>query len=476
MSQPWTSFDPFKTMDFRPSYIPAPRDEDNPSYIVSFAPEEIGSPAFHEFFAFHGFVVVRNVLTTSECEATVDDVVRHIRTEAPEFDLFNPSTHGAWNSAPYGQPRKQHCGGIFTPQLLRNRLNRMLHRVFAECVGTSNLLVSHDRFACYRPTVVPSGADATLFRTPDNIHLDLDPLAYTAATAAPPGAPQSSTTGKRLGLDGKGARGNRAAAAKTAADSSPRTPAETLARRDALDWGGTTTWVDENNLAAEAISYGGLAVQGVLNLLDNRAEGAPSDVDVDDAGDDGGLMLVPGFHKSFAAFAAAAGRACAAGRLTCGRSVRFEERSAIRSAGQRIPMRAGSLVVWDQRLAHGSRGNRSGRPRVVQFVRMFPSATMSAEARARRACAVRAALIAHGLQPVVAEAGPAEVCALDLPAAADVARVAGLAMCGENVPQSVLSPSKVAEVSATSAAAARTEGDLSRTEPPAEAATTAPAT
>lgn len=35
-------------------------------------------------------------------------------------------------------------------------------------------------------------------------------------------------------------------------------------------------------------------------------------------------------------------------------------------------MRPGSMVIWDQRMAHGSFRNRSGRMRCAQFIKMYP--------------------------------------------------------------------------------------------------------
>jgi len=36
-------------------------------------------------------------------------------------------------------------------------------------------------------------------------------------------------------------------------------------------------------------------------------------------------------------------------------------------------MRAGSLLIWDQRTVHGSRPNDSNRARYCQFMKMFPN-------------------------------------------------------------------------------------------------------
>jgi len=40
-------------------------------------------------------------------------------------------------------------------------------------------------------------------------------------------------------------------------------------------------------------------------------------------------------------------------------------------------MRQGSIVIWDQRMAHGSIPNQSSRMRASQFFRMFKKSTVS---------------------------------------------------------------------------------------------------
>ena len=72
---------------------------------------------------------------------------------------------------------------------------------------------------------------------------------------------------------------------------------------------------------------------------------------------------------------------------------------------QRVPVRAGSLIVWDVRLVHGSTPDmapqgRQTRPRFVQFVTLRTSQLLRGEcqdAASRRAALVRRLYATHGL-------------------------------------------------------------------------------
>ena len=47
-------------------------------------------------------------------------------------------------------------------------------------------------------------------------------------------------------------------------------------------------------------------------------------------------------------------------------------------------MRAGSLVIWDQRTPHGAVSNNSSRPRFAQFMKMFPAQPIDSSRLAAR--------------------------------------------------------------------------------------------
>ena len=89
------------------------------------------------------------------------------------------------------------------------------------------------------------------------------------------------------------------------------------------------------------------ATQGILYL---------SDV----AEDEGALELVPGFHRRIDAWLDELGTA--------------DPRQVDLSAqAVRVPASAGDLVIWRQDLPHGASPNRGARPRIAQYVNMFPA-------------------------------------------------------------------------------------------------------
>jgi ectoine hydroxylase-related dioxygenase (phytanoyl-CoA dioxygenase family) len=98
----------------------------------------------------------------------------------------------------------------------------------------------------------------------------------------------------------------------------------------------------------------GLLLQAVLNLLDNHEE-------------DGGYWVVPGFHKVFDEYF----KNCRGSRKFASHS--WSPKDHVGERAKRIPMRQGSMVIWDQRMPHGSKGNDGSRFRAAQFIRMFPA-------------------------------------------------------------------------------------------------------
>jgi hypothetical protein len=140
------------------------------------------------FFDKFGFVVVRDVLTPQEAQATVNEILgllevlspflvsphttrtRHdttLTTHAPphthrtrhdtqceqegtegRFDRHDVSTWDQWPAdgmAKHGMPSRP---PLFTPQILRNRQNPRLVSPFALLFGSEDIMISHDRCAC----------------------------------------------------------------------------------------------------------------------------------------------------------------------------------------------------------------------------------------------------------------------------------------------------------------------------------------
>ena len=92
-----------------------------------------------------------------------------------------------------------------------------------------------------------------------------------------------------------------------------------------------------------------LGMQGILYLTDTPPE-------------QGAFTLVPGFHRRVGDWLAS---------LPPGADPRRQDLHALGS--QPIGGRAGDLIVWHHALPHGSRPNRGTRPRMVQYIAMFPT-------------------------------------------------------------------------------------------------------
>ena len=92
-----------------------------------------------------------------------------------------------------------------------------------------------------------------------------------------------------------------------------------------------------------------LGMHGILYLIDTAA-------------DQGAFTLVPGFHRRVGAWLA---------RLPAGADPRTEDMHALGS--KPIAGRAGDLVIWHDALPHGASPNRGRMPRIVQYIRMYPT-------------------------------------------------------------------------------------------------------
>jgi hypothetical protein len=90
-------------------------------------------------------------------------------------------------------------------------------------------------------------------------------------------------------------------------------------------------------------------VQGILYLTDTPPE-------------QGAFTCVPGFHRRIDAWLAS---------LPPGADPRRQDLHALGS--QPIGGCAGDLIIWNDALPHGSRPNRGGAPRMVQYIRMYPT-------------------------------------------------------------------------------------------------------
>jgi hypothetical protein len=92
-----------------------------------------------------------------------------------------------------------------------------------------------------------------------------------------------------------------------------------------------------------------LGMHGILYLIDTAA-------------DQGAFTCVPGFHRRVGDWLAG---------LPAGTDPRTQDMHALGS--KPIAGRAGDLVIWHDALPHGSSPNRGRMPRIVQYIRMYPT-------------------------------------------------------------------------------------------------------
>jgi len=210
-------------------------------------------------------------------------------------------------------------GHLYLPDnFFINRQNANLYTAFSCILESQDLLVSHDRAALFRPTknvLFPDGTykDMNHWRTGYNIHMDINPYTYMSDSLDMYNEKWSQLTyGHKL-----------------------------------------NNFINENNIAHKTTPH----LQGVLNLYDNFEE-------------DGGFVCVPGFTKHFNAWYNAT--IVTLSNIKTSPSISFSSKKHwLNKYAQRISMRAGSIVIWDSRLPHGSMPNQSSRMRCCQFVKMF---------------------------------------------------------------------------------------------------------
>jgi hypothetical protein len=115
-------------------------------------------------------------------------------------------------------------------------------------------------------------------------------------------------------------------------------------------------------------------VQGVLSLTDTPV-------------DAGGFQCVSGFHRRIEEW------------IKTQPADRDPFRPDLTGLEVRpIPTRAGDLLIWNSRLPHGTSPNRSNRPRLAQYISMFPADEENAPHRERRLAAWRDRTTPHDPQ------------------------------------------------------------------------------
>ena len=299
---------------------------DADGFIVSFRVEQ--QEEMLAFFEKHGAVVVADVLSDEECQRSIEEVWLFLREMChPTIDRNKPET---WSTkwpifSQYGMLGNERW---LHPQACDNRQNPNIYQVFQTLLGDRELFVNVTRAGLMRPTrniFFPSlnqTEDRPDWKTVSEwLHLDMNPLTGRVST---------------YGFEN-------VAEGHCEKSSDPLTAQQKPTN---------------NGMRMRKL-------QGIL-ALDDCPEA------------NGGFHAVPGFQHFISTWTKQNEQLCLdANQGGDPTTVTIPVDDPIREHIQRMPIRKGSLLVWDSRLPHGNFPNDSNRMRIVQYLHMAPVSDVS---------------------------------------------------------------------------------------------------
>ena len=270
----------------------------------------------------YGVIAVTGILNEQQIIDTHRDIENLLKKECNEnFSFDDPDTYNTVDQYVnrYGCLDNR---PLFTTQLMKNRLNTNLRKIYSILyeLPENELTPSHDRVAWMRPTIGPNYEDWKHFDTPfeyPGLHLDIDPSGYF-------NIPFSKQVSKSINM---------------------------------LTYNDTRDFISENN--AKHITMG-RSIQGIINLFDNEEE-------------DGGFHCFPEGHIMVEKWYNDS-KEYLPSPSTNGRYI-FKQKTkndAIFFNTTRIPCPAGTAILFDATLPHGTKPNRSQNNRMIQFARYTP--------------------------------------------------------------------------------------------------------
>uniref|UniRef100_A0A7S2YG24 Phytanoyl-CoA dioxygenase n=1 Tax=Entomoneis paludosa TaxID=265537 RepID=A0A7S2YG24_9STRA len=331
--------------------LEVPLDEEDWRYHQSFTVQELeqndsdGSTNSQnealDFFQCYGFVIVRDVISHSP--AILEDMLDLLQEQdgSGQLDRNDPST---WkNLSRFGMPTNG-SKALFRPALLRLRQDRNICRAFGAVLQAdyqSDIICGHDRWLLHRPNAATTESKPWS-PSPKNVHLDLNPYAFDNPDASQPILHQLSQ----------------------------------LRYNDSTHKDNLGDFISENMLVHNSM---GLCVQGLINLLDLPLGGPGS-----------GTIVIPGSHVpgQWPPLRPPINAAAAAH----GASMQYRCDDDWASRATNVALRPGSLLIWNQRLIHGSTPNRQAHQlRAAVPLRFFHKTILRQQpARAaRRAATIR---------------------------------------------------------------------------------------
>jgi hypothetical protein len=300
------------------SYDPLTLPLDEEGFVETVAADD--TDGIREFFERYGLVVIRDAVDDAACVASRNELWDFIERQLPERDgqaavrRDRPETWERWPSL----SGLGILGNTFNlgPQLCANRQSVAVHRAFAALFETDQLRVNIGRSSVMRPTV--------------NV-----PWPQPNGSSVPTDKPEWRSKAGEEWLHW---------------DMNPFTGASS-----------SFSWYLKDAQANHG--YDRLSVQGILAVSDCGP-------------DDGGFFCCPGSHRAVRGWANRHGAAVPDSKIlspesSCQIYLSAAPDDEIRQNAQRAPIRAGSLLIWDARLAHCNYPNASSNLRMVQYIQMI---------------------------------------------------------------------------------------------------------
>lgn len=320
-------------------YVTKTLPTDEEGYVVAFSPDD--GEGIREFFAEYGVVVVANAISAEEAEAGLDGLWNFLarRSDKPGLEDFpTPERNKPETWGPGSWPGLEKLGILgdtilLEPAAFDIRVADGVLASFSHLLGTDEIWVNVGRASAMRPTVgvrLPVSAldaerkgDAELLENAERV---VDELGRECVVIEDMSSRRTVEGWLHL-------------------DYNPVTGEGTSFSWKVADPGANVFDPDDKNVK----------LQGVVALKDCSKN-------------DGGFHCVPGIaphiHDWIALYGDYPPRP-SAGDTT----LQIPKNDPMRQDIQRVPIRAGSLLIWDSATPHGTFPNTSGEFRAIQYVK-----------------------------------------------------------------------------------------------------------
>mmetsp|Transcript_55326 Transcript_55326/g.160584 ORF Transcript_55326/g.160584 Transcript_55326/m.160584 type:complete len:406 (-) Transcript_55326:100-1317(-) len=283
---------------------------DADGFVRSFVADD--HAGIRDFFERFGLVVVHSAIDESACHRSISEVWEHVERECPGVDRADPCTWDRWPPL----AKLGILGNTFflSAQFCENRQAPGVYNGFRAVFGRDSLVVNVGRASVMRPT-----------------------------------------RGVPVAGEGEVAEG------RTDRPEWRTAEGETWLHWDLNPFTGASSTFSWKVKDLEANrGYSRLRVQAVLALSDCGPE-------------DGGFFCVPGSHRALRAWAHENREAVSDGLVVNPESaiqLRLPAEDPMKRHAQKVPIRKGSLLIWNAQLAHCNFPNDSSQARIVQYIQM----------------------------------------------------------------------------------------------------------